>query len=210
MNRNLSKFLGASFVTATLIGGATSQAQRALRINIGCPSIASPTMCETLRHLAKVIDERNVALGDLTGGIRPPIPRDEFAKLESLASRAALDIQRTAKTQQAKMSDAEFDKFMMEKSRSAGTPQNVLGAVSAAGGPSRVFANAERTLNEVTRDLRSEFKVASNEITVDKVLAAITFSGSAEAKFGGLRCSLAIWALTMGQGTDANYKLCMR
>ncbi len=205
-------FVAAAFASTSAIAQIQTQAP-ALRINVGCPSVVSATMCDTIKRIHYMLQEQNVLPGSPLDGVRPPIPRDELAKLESLVQRAVGDIQRIAKTQQGKMTEAEFDKAMLEKSKAAGTPQNVLGAVTAAGGPSRVFANAEKTLDQMMRDMRSELKISANEsdqAVIEKLLAVLTLSGNADARLRGLGCSLAMYVLTMGQGTDANYKLCMR
>ncbi len=212
MNQVLSILLRGT-VAATLLSISFIAAAQPTRLDLsrsGCPSVTSQSMCETLKRIKYMLDEKNLLPANLAGGINPPVPRDEFAKLEASASRAASEVQGLLKAKLGNRSPAEFDKFMLSESQKAGAPDAVVATIQAAGGASKVFGNAERTINHGISELRSELKISSNGLTVDQLVATLTLSGNADARLRGTACSVFVYVLTFGYGTQANYNMCMQ
>jgi hypothetical protein len=212
MNQVLSILLRGTAAAAVLGTSLTATAQVA-RLDLsrtGCPSVTSLHMCETLKRVKYMLDEKNILPGNLTGGIKPPVPRDEFAKLEASASQAASELQGLINAKLGNRSPAEFDQLMLGESQKAGAPDAVLAAVRAAGGPAKVFANADGTIRQGVSDLRSELKIGSTRLSADRIVAMLTLSGDADARLRGTGCSLFVYVLTFGYGTQANYNMCMQ
>ncbi len=132
------------------------------------------------------------------------------SKFGGLIPRAVDDIRAAAEKERGKMSIAEYDKHVIARSRKAGAPDEVIAMVSAAGGATRVFASAEGTLRKFHQDIRSESKLAVLDVSVDRLIAALTLSGTADAGIKRGACTFVMWLVTVGTSPDSAYKLCDR
>lgn len=131
--------------------------------------------------------------------------RQEFSR--RLATAKASAKQEFARLSAGK-SPEQIDAELHARAKKAGAPELALRAVQERGGPAKAMAQIDRIVDEFEKDVLSgsqQFARGPLDIILDGLVPA-----AHAGRIKSLACSLAVYVLTVGVGTDANYKLCMR
>ena len=105
-------------------------------------------------------------------------------------------------------SPAQIDAELRARAKKAGAPELAVRAVEERGGPVKAMAQIDRIVDEFEKDVLSGSRhLARGPLgsLIDGLLPA-----AHAGRIKSLACSLAVYVLSVGQGTDANYKLCLR
>ncbi len=157
-------------------------------------------------------------IGNLIGRTPDPKVATLFDAQEKRIRGNLSKIRQQATTELAKVGTGrdskEADKLMLERSRKAGVPSEVLGYVQAAGGPTKVIAEIDTQAEIFLREARSEVLRPRAALSVDHVVAALFMAQPADARIGAFTrllvrtsCSLIVWVA--GGTSDDNYSTCM-
>lgn len=158
-------------------------------------------------------------IGNLIGRTSDPKVATLFDAQEKRIRGNLSKIRQQATTELAKLGTGrdskEADKLMLERSRRAGVPSEVLGYVQAAGGPTKVIAEIDTQAEIFLREARAEVLRPRAALSVDHVVAAIFMAQPADARIGAFArqllartsCSLVVWVA--GGTSDENYSTCM-
>lgn len=134
---------------------------------------------------------------------------DKLQRLLAASTQAKAEAKALATRLKANNEIDAFNQLSVEKAQSLGLNTLVV-ELQKAGGTYAVLTNMDRYLDD---EIASRRKIAGANLSgIWYELQNIRVSqllGIADAQAASLFCSVAVWALTMGQGTEANYKLCM-
>ncbi|MFN3564831.1 MAG: hypothetical protein ACK4V1_02440 [Burkholderiaceae bacterium] len=131
--------------------------------------------------------------------------RQEFSsRIAAAKASAKLEYARMSAGKSAEQIDAE----LRARAKKAGAPELAVRAVEERGGPAKAMAQIDRIVDEFEKDVLSgsqRFARGPVDVLFD-VLVPAAHAG----RIRSFLCSVAVYTLTVGTGTDANYKLCMR
>lgn len=120
--------------------------------------------------------------------------------------------QEMVKLGKGKLSTQEIDKLIVARATKAGAPADVIAAVNAAGGPSRVFSQVDKYSNDFLREAKAQMLQPRASLSVEDIVAALLMVSPAEAKMGAVRswaCSVFVYTISFGYASDSNYAMCM-
>lgn len=131
--------------------------------------------------------------------------RQEFSR--RLATAKASAKQEFARLSAGK-SPEQIDAELRARAKKAGAPELAIRAVEGRGGPSKAMAQIDTIVDEFEKDVLAGSQRSARG-PLDTLLDGLLPAAHA-GRIKSFGCSLAVYVLSLGQGTDANYKLCMR
>lgn len=109
-------------------------------------------------------------------------------------------------------STQDVDKLIIARAIKAGAPPDVIAAVNSAGGPTRVFGQLDKHTGDFLREAKALTLRPHAALSVEDIVAALLLVSPAEARMGAVRswaCSVFVFSISFGYGSDSNYATCM-
>ena len=133
--------------------------------------------------------------------------RQQLKKIQVLVDKAKPEYKRFAIALKSAGEIESFNNFIAAGAKETGSSSLI--AAASAGNPYKILLKADTVLKRAIKDRRRELHLATGP---DDLMLKLLGIGSAEAGFfrkaANLGCSIGIFVVTLGYGTDFNYHAC--